>query len=56
MAGGNSSNTTNSSLMRSASLLLVNLLKVSKNLGYKTSVNKASGNSRKYDLRIPVTE
>ena len=56
LACGNSSNTCNSSLMRSASLLLLKRLNVSKNLGYKTSVNKASGNSRKYDFKIPVTE
>lgn len=56
LAGGSSSNTTSSSLIRSASLLLVNRLNVSKNLGYKASVNKASGNSRRYDFNMPVTE
>lgn len=53
---GSSSNIIKSSRIRSDSLLLLKRLNVSKNFGYSASVNNASGNSRKYDLRIPVTE
>lgn len=54
--GATSTNIPCNALLSSFSLMLLNLLNVSMNLRYSTSVNNVSGNSRKYDLKIPVTE
>lgn len=45
-----------SSWLSSFSLMLLNLLNVSMSRRYRTSVNRVSGNSRRYDLKMPVTE
>lgn len=43
-------------MLSSFSLMLLNLLNVSMNFRYNVSVNNVSGNSRRYDLKMPVTE
>lgn len=54
--GGTSTKIFDNSWLSSFSLILLNWLNVSMNRRYNTSVNSVSGSSRKYALKIPVTE
>lgn len=56
LCGGTSPKIFCSSVFKSASLMLLNLLNVSIKRRYRISVNRVSGNSRKNDLNMPVTE